>query len=237
MAIRAESFWIANSLMGRRCYYTQMTGRGFMRTFAVCLKGQSLRLEFRVRNTLPGPRKDGETNEWRRVLSNATSEVDEHGKASKITGFLTDITHHKRMKQLPAHCFDADKIESIALSNQSFISDHARAAVVDATQTIVLCPQHQKRIVDDILTFSKFNSNLLLISPDPVQPVALTKMLCRCMRHISATLESKLRFLSINLIITVRSTTSSLIQHVFSKSLLISSQMPSNSRGIHASAT
>jgi PAS domain-containing protein len=60
---------------------------------------QSLRLEFRVRNTSPGPREDGETNEWRWVLSNATSEVDEHGNVSKITSFLTDIMYHKRMEQ------------------------------------------------------------------------------------------------------------------------------------------
>ena len=40
---------------------------------------------------------------------------------------------------------------------------------------MVLCSQHQKRIVDDILTLSKLDSNLLLISPDPVQPVALVK--------------------------------------------------------------
>lgn len=75
-------------------------------------------------------------------FSNATSELDEHGNVSKITSFLTDITHHKRMNQLPAHRFNADQIGSIALSNQSSISDHTRAAVVDAAQTMVLCSQH-----------------------------------------------------------------------------------------------
>lgn len=76
-----------------------------MGTFAVCLKGQSLKPEFRVRNTPPDPRKDGETNERRWVLSNAMSEVDENGNVSKITSFLMDITHHKRMEQLQAHRF------------------------------------------------------------------------------------------------------------------------------------
>ena len=34
----------------------------------------------------------------------------------------------------------------------------------DATDTILFCAQHSKRIVDDILTLSKLNSNLLPIS-------------------------------------------------------------------------
>ncbi|OCL07939.1 hypothetical protein AOQ84DRAFT_294130 [Glonium stellatum] len=174
----------------------------------------SLTLEFRVRNTSPGSSEDGEANEWRWLLSNASSEVDEHGNVSKITSFLADITHHKRAQQLQAQrledaletkrqsenfidmtchemrnplsaiiqsadgilsAFDADQMGSIAFPNQSLAPDHIRAAVVDAAQTIVLCSQHQKRIVDDILTLSKLDSNLLLISPDPIQPVALVK--------------------------------------------------------------
>lgn len=41
----------------------------------------------------------------------------------------------------------------------------------DAAQTIVLCAQHQKRIIDDILTLSKLDSDLLLIAPVEVQPI------------------------------------------------------------------
>jgi signal transduction histidine kinase len=42
---------------------------------------------------------------------------------------------------------------------------------IDAAETIQLCAQHQKGIVDDILTISKLDSNLLLISPVAIQPV------------------------------------------------------------------
>lgn len=42
---------------------------------------------------------------------------------------------------------------------------------LDAAQTIALCSQHQKRIIDDILTLSKLDSDLLLITPVEVQPV------------------------------------------------------------------
>ena len=45
--------------------------------------------------------------------------------------------------------------------------------IVDAAQTIILCAQHQKRIVDDILTLSKLDASLLVISPDKVQPPML----------------------------------------------------------------
>ena len=50
-----------------------------------------------------------------------------------------------------------------------------QASVIDFAQTILLCAQHQKRIVDDTLTLSKLESNLLLIAPDRIQPVALVE--------------------------------------------------------------
>lgn len=40
---------------------------------------------------------------------------------------------------------------------------------LDAAQTIVLCAQHQKRIIDDVLTLSKLNSSLLQVTPVSVQ--------------------------------------------------------------------
>jgi len=44
---------------------------------------------------------------------------------------------------------------------------------IDAAETIQLCAQHQKSIVDDILTISKLDSNLVLITPIPVRPVKI----------------------------------------------------------------
>ena len=46
-------------------------------------------------------------------------------------------------------------------------------ASVDAIDTIQACATHQKRIVDDILTLSKLDSKLLVISPITIQPQAL----------------------------------------------------------------
>jgi len=55
----------------------------------------------------------------------------------------------------------ADK--SSSLSQELIESNH------DAAQTIVLCAQHQKRIIDDVLTLSKLNSAMLHVTPTQVQ--------------------------------------------------------------------
>ncbi|TKA80462.1 hypothetical protein B0A49_00846 [Cryomyces minteri] len=46
-------------------------------------------------------------------------------------------------------------------------------SVVDSAETIAYCSLHQKRIVDDILTLSRLDSDLLEVSPVPVQPTQL----------------------------------------------------------------
>jgi signal transduction histidine kinase len=46
---------------------------------------------------------------------------------------------------------------------------------IEAAQTIAYCVHHQKRIVDDVLTLSKLDSNLLTISPTPVQPAKVAR--------------------------------------------------------------
>jgi len=40
---------------------------------------------------------------------------------------------------------------------------------LDAAQTIVLCAQHQKRIIDDVLTLSKLNSTMVHVTPVSLQ--------------------------------------------------------------------
>jgi signal transduction histidine kinase/AmiR/NasT family two-component response regulator len=46
---------------------------------------------------------------------------------------------------------------------------------LDAVQTIVHCVHHQKRVVDDVLTLSKLDSDLLTISPIPLQPTSTAR--------------------------------------------------------------
>jgi signal transduction histidine kinase len=46
---------------------------------------------------------------------------------------------------------------------------------IEAAENIALCVQHQKSIVDDILTVSKLDSNLLRITPIPAQPIIVVQ--------------------------------------------------------------
>lgn len=46
---------------------------------------------------------------------------------------------------------------------------------LDAAQTIAQCAQHMKRIVDDILTISKIDSGLLVITPIDAQPESVAR--------------------------------------------------------------
>ena len=47
--------------------------------------------------------------------------------------------------------------------------------VMEAAETIRYCVQHQRRIIDDVLTLSKLDADLISIHPTPVQPVQLVK--------------------------------------------------------------
>lgn len=46
---------------------------------------------------------------------------------------------------------------------------------IDNAETIILCAQHQKRIVDDILTMSKLDSKLLVVTPVTVDPISIVQ--------------------------------------------------------------
>src|SRR5579862_2049221 len=50
---------------------------------------------------------------------------------------------------------------------------------LDAIQTVMLCSNHQKRIIDDTLTMSKLDSRLLLVTPVPTQPIKVVEKVMR----------------------------------------------------------
>jgi len=91
-----------------------------------------------------------------------------------------DMTSHEMRNPLSAILQCADEI-STSLSQYRTSEEMSKASekiadlfdsAIDAAQTISLCAQHQKRIVDDILTLSKLDSALLIVTPVAVQPVA-----------------------------------------------------------------
>lgn len=73
----------------------------------------------------------------------------------------------------------ADGILTTLDEDKSVQVGNTNSSVLEATQTIILCAQHQKSLVDDILTLSKLDSNLLVITPDRVQPPHLVAKVLR----------------------------------------------------------
>lgn len=98
-----------------------------------------------------------------------------------------DITSHEMRNPLSAILQSADAIASMVeeasekrwkgVTNGFKIElDQVSAdSIADSASTIMACAQHQKRIVDDILTLSKLDASLLVVSPDEVDPVATVK--------------------------------------------------------------
>jgi PAS domain S-box-containing protein len=104
-----------------------------------------------------------------------------------------DITSHEMRNPLSAILQCADEI-TMTLSEYRARDEGLLQTVkdvfdssIDAAQTIALCAQHQKRIVDDVLTLSKLDSALLLVTPVDVQPVAVVQ---RALRMFEGELET-----------------------------------------------
>ncbi|KAI1752662.1 histidine kinase [Xylaria castorea] len=92
-----------------------------------------------------------------------------------------DITSHEMRNPLSAILQCADEIAGTLTliatdgSEKSESLKLALAGCLEAANTITLCASHQKRIVDDILTLSKLDSQLLLVTPVEVQPLAVVQ--------------------------------------------------------------
>ncbi|KAI1105718.1 hypothetical protein F4804DRAFT_110083 [Jackrogersella minutella] len=93
-----------------------------------------------------------------------------------------DITSHEMRNPLSAILQCADEIAgTLANVNPAEAGEHAESlrlameGCIEAANTITLCASHQKRIVDDILTLSKLDSQLLLVTPVDVQPFSVVQ--------------------------------------------------------------
>jgi len=92
-----------------------------------------------------------------------------------------DMTSHEMRNPLSAILHCADDISSALGEFRSSAEKSASLPpdlvdnCVEAAETIALCAQHQKSIVDDILTVSKLDSDLLHITPSVVQPITIAQ--------------------------------------------------------------
>ncbi|KAF2450469.1 hypothetical protein P171DRAFT_426839 [Karstenula rhodostoma CBS 690.94] len=90
-----------------------------------------------------------------------------------------DITSHEMRNPLSAILQCADEISTILsdyrTSSAPQIPPRLLTDSIDAAQTIALCAQHQKRIVDDVLTLSKLDSAMLMVTPVDAQPLQVVQ--------------------------------------------------------------
>ncbi|KAI0591006.1 histidine kinase HHK13p [Pyrenophora tritici-repentis] len=90
-----------------------------------------------------------------------------------------DITSHEMRNPLSAILQCADEISTILsdfrASGSKVMDAGILADSIDAAQTIALCAQHQKRIVDDVLTLSKLDSAMLMVTPVDTQPLQVVQ--------------------------------------------------------------
>ncbi|KAK4543586.1 hypothetical protein LTR36_005481 [Oleoguttula mirabilis] len=114
-----------------------------------------------------------------KLLAQRLDDALEH---KRQTENFIDMVSHEMRNPLSAILQSADSVivtldaAGMPILHEAMTLSHdAAEEIVDAAQTIILCGQHQKRIVDDILTLSKLDASLLVITPDKVQPPELVK--------------------------------------------------------------
>jgi PAS domain S-box-containing protein len=87
-----------------------------------------------------------------------------------------DTTSHEMRNPLSAILQCADSITG-SLSEMRDANGLTKPQIdvldltIDSAQTITLCAQHQKRIVDDVLTLSKLDSAMMTVTPVDTQPL------------------------------------------------------------------
>jgi len=100
-----------------------------------------------------------------------------------------DMTSHEIRNPLGAvvHCADSIltslvEMEQVLRTDESEINIHKKKQLLDiyessfdSINTIISCSTHQKRIVDDVLTWSKLNSRLLKITPSLIRVKTITQ--------------------------------------------------------------
>jgi signal transduction histidine kinase len=65
---------------------------------------------------------------------------------------------------------------------------------IDSLQTIISCSLHQKRVIDDVLTLSKLDSNLITITPTRVQSTVVVSEALKIFDVECSQMDIKLRF-------------------------------------------
>lgn len=109
-----------------------------------------------------------------------------------------DITSHEMRNPLSAILQSADGIVSSMLELESTDSKDVPSEIVQSTleaaQTVMLCAQHQARIINDVLTLSKLDSAMVQIAPVAVEPDAVVQATLNMFSRELASLDIDLDF-------------------------------------------
>ncbi|KAI2617047.1 hypothetical protein GGR54DRAFT_209317 [Hypoxylon sp. NC1633] len=97
--------------------------------------------------------------------------------ADAVIGCLTRAQELADTQSARSDCSSVPKPSSVIDSSTGVCQEGAQLLKdsIDNAETIIACAQHQKRIVDDILTMSKLDSNLLSITPITVNPIHIAQ--------------------------------------------------------------
>lgn len=113
-----------------------------------------------------------------KIQSRLAAEATE---ARKLQEAFIDVVSHEMRNPLSAIMQLADGIAS-SIEDWDSLDDHSADSALQLLKekaengkTILLCATHQKRVIDDVLTLSKLDSQLLSIWPAVVQPALVVE--------------------------------------------------------------
>lgn len=118
-------------------------------------------------------------------------QLQEAAKTRRQQNEFMDITSHEMRNPLSAILQSADDITATLTEwkTKGVVKDESGLdSCIESARTITFCVQHQKSIVDDILTISKLDSNLVVLSPMVIQPDIPVK---RAVEMVRPELEAK----------------------------------------------
>lgn len=131
-------------------------------------------------------------------------QIEEALEAKRQQENFIDMTSHELRNPLSAIVQCADSVVSTLqhLDPKELVSVHSHieqvsedvSTCIDNLHTIVSCSLHQKRIIDDVLTLSKLDSNLLLITPMMVQPSLVVSEAMKMFEVECSQMQINLRF-------------------------------------------
>jgi signal transduction histidine kinase len=131
--------------------------------------------------------------------------IEEALEAKRQADHFIDSTSHELRNPLSAVIQCADAVVSTL---QQLLPEHLASSIpelemvnqeiascLDYIQIIISCSMHQRRLIDDVLTMSKLDSNLILVTPIPVKPAVVVSDAVRIFNVECSRMKISLKFI------------------------------------------